>query len=88
MEDEELRPEMQALTDKIEDLQDEVLELHHEVSHAQQDLKELVAQRDDMEIELRTTEHLLDKSRKENECLRESVQKLLESQRQGACFTA
>ena len=41
-----------------------------------------------MEIELRTTEHLLDKSRKENECLRESVQKLLESQRQGARFTA
>ena len=86
--EDELRPEMQALTDKIEDLQDEVLELHHEVSHAQQDMKELVAQRDDMEVELRTTEHLLDKSRKENECLRELVQKLLECQRQGARFTA
>ena len=37
-----------------------------------------------MEIELRTTEHLLDKSKKENESLQETVQNLLKSQCQGA----
>ena len=54
-EDEELHPELQALTDKIEDLQDELLELCQEVSYAQQDLKELAAQKDNVEIELRAT---------------------------------
>lgn len=62
LEDEELRPELQALTDKIEDLQDELLELRQEVSHVHQDLTELAAQKDDAEIELRTTELLLDQS--------------------------
>jgi hypothetical protein len=45
-------------------------------------LTELAAQRDDAEIELRTTELLLDQSKKENKCLQETIVNL--SQRQGA----
>ena len=50
LEDEEVRPELQSISDKIEDLEDELTELRHEVSYARQDLKELSAERDNMEI--------------------------------------